>query len=131
MEPHKDDSYLITEPATCQGVWVGLDSASKDNGCLWGVPGSHHQPAKHFSKVKRDPKTGQRESFMDPPEPAFEYSTDGAVPLEVEAGSIVILHGKFTHFSHKNTSADRQRHAYTLHIIDNRPGVVYPEYNWI
>ena len=41
---------------------------------------------------------------MDPPEPEFEYSTEGAVPLEVEPGSIVILHGRFTHFSHKNTS---------------------------
>ncbi len=44
---------------------------------------------------------------MDPPNPGFEYSTEGAVPLETPAGSIVVLHGSFTHFSHKNTNPDK------------------------
>ena len=67
---------------------------------------------------------------MDPEIPSFEYSTEGAVPLETPAGSIVLLHGSFTHFSHKNTSSYKQRHAYTLHIIDAAQGVM-PSYNWI
>jgi len=111
-------------------MWVGFDDATKDNGCLWGVPGSHSQRPKHYSKVKVDAKTGARESYMDPENPGFEYSTEGAVPLETPAGSIVLLHGSFTHFSHKNTSSDKQRHAYTLHIVDAAKGVI-PSYNWI
>lgn len=68
---------------------------------------------------------------MDPPNPGFEYSTDGAVPLETPAGSIVVLHGSFTHFSHKNTNPDKQRHAYTLHILEGAHGVKYDPDNWI
>ena len=111
-------------------MWVGFDDATKDNGCLWGVPGSHSQLPKHYSKVRVDPKTGLRESYMDPENPSFEYSTEGAVPLETPAGSIVLLHGSFTHFSHKNTSSDKQRHAYTLHIVDAAKGKIR-SYNWI
>jgi phytanoyl-CoA hydroxylase len=54
---------------------------------------------------------------MDPKVPEIEYSIEGSVPLEVQAGSIVLLPGRFLHYSAKNTS-DLQRHAYTLHIIE-------------
>jgi len=104
VEPHKDNSYLISSPLSCQGVWVGFDDADKSNGCLWGVPGSHKEDPKHYMKVGKNQKTGGRTTYMDPPVPSFEYSTEGAVPLEVPAGSIVILHGNFTHFSEKNSS---------------------------
>lgn len=39
--PHKDSSFLITNPLSVCGVWISLDSATADNGCMWGVPGSH------------------------------------------------------------------------------------------
>jgi phytanoyl-CoA hydroxylase len=41
VSPHKDSSFLITQPLSVIGVWVSLDSATKENGCMWGVPGSH------------------------------------------------------------------------------------------
>jgi len=41
---------------------------------------------------------------MVPQVPANSYSIEGAVPLETSAGAIVVLHGNFLHFSHKNTS---------------------------
>lgn len=69
---------------------------------------------------------------MDPEVPSFDYSTEGAVPLETEPGSIVILHGSFTHFSEKNRSRDKQRHAYTLHIVEGpKSGVKFSDCNWI
>ena len=41
VEPHKDNTYIISEPVlTCQGIWIALDDTSRENGCLWGVPGS-------------------------------------------------------------------------------------------
>lgn len=115
---------------SCQGIWVGFDEATKANGCLWGVPGSHQQPPKHYMKVKTDQATGRRSTFMDPPTPSFDYSTDGAVPLETAPGSIVLIHGSFLHFSEKNVSSEKQRHAYTLHIVESQ-GVKYSDANWI
>lgn len=41
VSPHKDSSFLITDPLSVCGIWVSLDSATKENGCMWGVPGSH------------------------------------------------------------------------------------------
>jgi len=36
---------------------------------------------------------------MVPEKPSEEYNKEGAVPLEVGPGSIVLLHGSFLHFS--------------------------------
>ena len=94
------------------------------------MPGSHKQDPKHYMRVGRNEKTGGRTTYMDPPVPSFEYSTEGAVPLEVPAGSVVVLHGNFTHFSEKNAS-DRQRHAYTLHVVEGAPSVKFSPSNWI
>lgn len=58
------------------------------------------------------------------------YKIEGAVPLETSAGAIVLLHGNFLHFSHKNTSG-LQRHAYTLHILEGKEGFKYDHDNWI
>lgn len=39
---HQDSTFLHTEPRqTCLGLWLALDSADINNGCLWVRPGSH------------------------------------------------------------------------------------------
>ena len=129
VTPHKDSSFLITDPLSVCGVWISLDSANKENGCMWGVPGSHIKGPNQYLITKRN-EEGGLETFMDPETPTYEYKTDGAVPLEVGPGSIVLLHGSFLHFSEKNTS-DLQRHAYTLHIVEQTEGYEFTEANWI
>ena len=97
---HKDNPYLITRPYSCQAVWVALDDATLENGCLWGIPGSHKSEAG-YDFVTHEEEGGVFTRF----EPEFtELSGKGAVPLEVKAGSIVIFDGNFTHFSYKNDS---------------------------
>jgi len=39
---------------------------------------------------------------MDPD--MLTYPSEGAIPIEVKAGSVVIFDGNFTHFSYKNKS---------------------------
>lgn len=67
---------------------------------------------------------------MDPADPIDKYDCEGAVPLEVGPGSIVLLHGSFLHFSEKNLS-DQQRHAYTIHVVESADGYEYTSDNWI
>ena len=122
---HKDSSFLITEPLSVCGIWVSLDSATKENGCMWGIPGSHVEKPEQYMRVREE--DGALETYMDPAEVA-PYNTDGAVPLEVEPGSIVLLHGSFLHYSKPNTS-EHQRHAYTLHVLEGE--YEYSEDNWI
>ncbi len=52
----------------------------------------------------------------------------GLVPLEVEEGTLVVLHGLLPHWSAPNRS-ERSRHAYTLHVIDGRAR--YSADNWL
>jgi ectoine hydroxylase-related dioxygenase (phytanoyl-CoA dioxygenase family) len=63
---HKDSSFLITDPLTVCGVWVSLDEATKENGCMWGVPGSHLKKPNQFLKLRKNENTGEMETFMDP-----------------------------------------------------------------
>ena len=39
--PHQDNTFLYTEPTTCVGLWLALEDATKENGCLWALPESH------------------------------------------------------------------------------------------
>ena len=41
--PHCDNSFLTTDPWSCTGVWIALDDATIENGCLWAVPKSHNE----------------------------------------------------------------------------------------
>ena len=39
--PHQDASFLWIEPLKLYGVWLPVDDATEENGCLWFIPGSH------------------------------------------------------------------------------------------
>lgn len=131
--PHKDGSFMTTTPQSVCGIWVALDDATLENGCLMGVPGSHLTPPNQHMRVRPIPEEENvegMEAVMEPLEPTYQYSTEGAIPFEVKAGSIVLLHNQFIHFSKPNVS-DKSRHAYTMHVVERADGYEYSEYNWI
>lgn len=37
--PHQDSTFIHTTPLSCVGLWWALEDATKDNGCLWALPG--------------------------------------------------------------------------------------------
>jgi ectoine hydroxylase-related dioxygenase (phytanoyl-CoA dioxygenase family) len=39
--PHQDSTFLYTEPLSCVAFWFAFEEATRDNGCLWVIPGSH------------------------------------------------------------------------------------------
>jgi len=44
---HQDSTYLFTTPhQTCLGLWLAIDDATLQNGCLWARKGSHHEPIR-------------------------------------------------------------------------------------
>ena len=77
-----------------------------------------------------DKKTGKISTIIDPPNVSKDYSDDGAIPVEVGPGSIVMFHGNFLHYSSANIS-EMQRHAYTLHMLEGKEGVKFSKDNWI
>ncbi len=49
---HQDSAFLFTAPRqTCVGLWLALEDASEENGCLWARPGAHGEPVRrHFAR---------------------------------------------------------------------------------
>ena len=52
VDPHTDNTYLITTPLSTRGIWVALDDATEKNGGMWGIPGSHKKPTDFFMRRK-------------------------------------------------------------------------------
>ena len=120
---HQDATFLYTEPVSVKGFWFALEDASLENGCMWALPGGHRNNLKsRFFRNKKGDGT-EMEIIDDSP-----WETSKLVPLEVRAGSMIVLHGLLPHMSHANRS-ERTRHAYTMHIIEGLAD--YPEWNWL
>lgn len=119
---HTDHTFLWTDPATVTGFWVALEDATIENGCMYAIPGGHRLPAKQ--RFVRAADGGTAMEVLD----TEDYPMDRLVPLEVPAGTLIVLHGLLPHLSGPNRSP-RSRHAYTIHAVER--GAAYPEDNWL
>ncbi len=120
---HQDATFLHTEPMSVKGFWFALEDATQENGCMWAIPGGHKSSVKSRFSRSKNGKGTEMEIFDDSP-----WETSKLVPLEVKAGTMVVLHGLLPHMSYANRSA-KTRHAYTMHIIEGTAD--YPEWNWL
>ena len=118
---HQDAGYLYTRPTTVTGLWIALDDAGRDNGCLMALPGGHHGPLRQ--RFHRSGEAMVTETLDDTPWPDTE-----PVALVAPRGTLVVLHGLLPHASAPNRSA-RPRHAYALHLIDGC--AEYSSDNWL
>ncbi len=119
---HQDATFLYTEPLKLVGLWFALEDATLENGCLWAIPGGHQLGLK--SKFLRAEGGGTRFEVID----NTPWPEDKVKPLEVEKGTLIILHPLLPHLSRENRSA-KSRRAYTLHVIDADSS--YPASNWL
>jgi len=134
VTPHRDSTFILTHEKPCLGWWIPLEDATTLNGCLWGVPGSHKWGLA--SKWVRSSKNNQENQmkFIDlissEEKEKYEERDREAqyVPLEMKAGSVVLLHGHFLHKSYKNES-NKSREAYTFHLADEED--YDREQNWL
>lgn len=109
--PHQDSTFLNTEPPTCVGIWLALEDCTVHNGCLHAIDGT---PDVHRRMEVDFPGGTRAIEFVGE---APQYDVDAAHPLEVPAGTLVLLHGANVHFSRANTSG-KSRHAYSVHFVD-------------
>lgn len=124
VNAHQDSTFLNTDPASCTGFWFALEDATKENGCLWAIPGSHktYPVTRHF----RRNAAGNATEFVGEETP---WDLAQAVPLEVKAGTMVILHGACVHLSYENHSP-KSRHAYAVHVVEGKD-TTWRADNWL
>jgi phytanoyl-CoA hydroxylase len=119
---HQDATFFHTDPITVTTFWFALEDATLDNGCLWVEPGGHDGPLREL--FVRDGDKVEKRRLDDTPWPG----NDRAIPLPVDAGTLVCFHGLLPHYSAPNRSA-KSRHAYSLHVTDGRSR--YADSNWL
>ncbi len=95
---HQDCAYFnLEEGTTVVGVWIALDEATAENGCMHIIPGSHNEgPMIHFKR--RDWQ------ICDTHVP---IARDTMVPLQ--PGGCLFWHGLLHHGSPVNQSSLRRR----------------------
>ncbi len=121
---HQDATYLLTNPQAVTGIWLALEDAHRENGCLWVQPGGHRSPLRERYEVDWESRRGTLTTLDPTPWP----SLDQAVPLEVKAGTVVVFHDHLPHYSATNRSAT-SRHALTIHVAD--ADVAWCTSNWL
>lgn len=95
---HQDMAYFdVPLETTVVGVWLALDEATTENGCMMVIPGSHKKGAAiHFKK--RDWQICDTDVY-----------NDGAVAIPLKPGSILLFHGLIHHGTPANLSPNRRR----------------------
>ncbi|MBN3320138.1 PHYD1 protein, partial [Atractosteus spatula] len=126
VTPHQDATFLHTEPlGRVIGLWIPLEDATLENGCLWFIPGSHRNGITR--RMVRTPKgTFPLTDFIGRER---TYDEDQFVPAPVKKGGLVLIHGEVVHRSAQNTS-DQSRHVYAFHIMESEGTSWSPE-NWL
>lgn len=96
---HQDAAYWINMPdKRAISSWMALDNATKDNGCMWYVPGSHLKPLRAHSYA------GKKGGAL-----VCEASEDEGIYVELKPGSCILHHGGTIHYSRGNATNTQRR----------------------
>ncbi|XP_033502756.1 phytanoyl-CoA dioxygenase domain-containing protein 1 isoform X1 [Epinephelus lanceolatus] len=126
VTPHQDATFLYTEPlGRVMGLWIALEDATVNNGCLWFIPGSQNSGISR--RMVRTPKGTYPLTDFVGREQAYDDEKFVAAP--VKKGGVVLIHGEVVHRSHENTSED-SRHVYTFHMMESKDTRWSPD-NWL
>lgn len=153
---HQDSTFLYTTPrVSCLGLWLALQDATLENGCIWARPGSHKEPVRrifcrnpeHFEKgVETAPQMIFRD--FDPEHASKVWEWEGKMPegseppsqglyekgfkpLECKAGDLIVIHGSVDHMSLPNVS-EKERQTYQLHMVEGpKQGITWSPGNWL
>jgi ectoine hydroxylase-related dioxygenase (phytanoyl-CoA dioxygenase family) len=95
---HQDEAYWIDmedkRAATC---WIALDDVFRENGCMWFVPGSHHQ------EIRRHSQTRLKGALQ------CEANEEEAISVPLSAGDATFHDGRTIHYSRGNGTSFRRR----------------------
>ncbi|XP_071821244.1 phytanoyl-CoA dioxygenase domain-containing protein 1-like [Apostichopus japonicus] len=114
VPPHQDATFVCNNPLKLFGFWIALEDCTKENGCLQFAPGSHKtNPVNSWMRRKE----GGVETYFTAPFIHSHIKDDEYIPMEVKAGSLVLIDSQVVHKSEANRS-DKSRHIYTFHVMD-------------
>lgn len=94
---HQDHAYFnLPLETTVVGVWIALDEATVENGCMVINPGSHRAPAVHFKR--RDWQICDT-----------HVNNSGALAVPLKPGGALFFHSYIQHGTPANRTDQRRR----------------------
>ena len=109
---HQDETYIPTRDRSLCGVWIALDDATVENGCLWFQPGSHKPGVLWPMQAHGDQRFDASDEAFDHP-----YDREGGVPVELAAGGVAFFNGYVLHRSLPNRASTGFRRALVTHYM--------------
>jgi ectoine hydroxylase-related dioxygenase (phytanoyl-CoA dioxygenase family) len=109
---HQDSFYFpFTPMRPVVGAWLACTDATLENGCLWVVPGSHHERIhEHVPDRRPNANVGYVE--------IVDHDLSSAVPVEMAAGDLLLFDSYLIHSSTDNQSP-RRRAAMVYHYAES------------
>lgn len=108
---HQDGEYWPIRPiATCT-VWIAVDDATPENGCLKLIAGSHKNKRLMTHEQKNDPELTLQQELLP-----GEFDENATEDLVIEAGQMS-LHDVFLAHGSEINSSDKPRRGMTLRLM--------------
>jgi chlorinating enzyme len=129
---HQDAYYIPTIPDTLCGAWIAIDRADEENGCMWFVPGTQHEPIYPTSDNRgrnHGDSLGDLESVDNVSNVDDSVNTlsriarkypDREVKAVMDPGDVAFFGGHVLHRSKQNVSVDRFRRSFVGHYANAR-----------
>lgn len=96
---HQDNGLWRDSESHPLNIWIAIDPATRENGCLQVIPGSHRQPI-HSHLLYPDSLHGE----LPREEVERAKLTQGVEHIELEPGSALVWHSNLYHYSPPNPS---------------------------
>ncbi|GIT26301.1 MAG: hypothetical protein CM1200mP41_23450 [Gammaproteobacteria bacterium] len=115
---HQDGEYWPLRPlATCT-VWIAVDAATRDNGCLRLIPGSHKAKTLWKHRTNNAPDLTLNQELL-----SSEFDEEKAVDLVLESGQmslhdIYMVHGSEANHSEHSRRGMTLRYFPTTSVFD-------------
>ncbi len=105
---HQDEAYRANANFNYRelSVWIPLQDATLDNGCMHYAAGSHKVEVLTHGPVNDDPKVHALQC-------SAEVNSFALVPCPISAGDVAVHHGRTAHYAGPN-STNAPRYAYVL-----------------
>lgn len=101
---HQDGQYWPIRPLATTTVWIAIDAATVENGCLRYIPGSHKVSRLMAHEQKDDPSFTLNQELKP-----GEYDESQAEDLILEAGQMALHDVYIAHGSEANRSPHPRR----------------------
>lgn len=121
---HEDSSYWNGRISTMAGictVWLAMDEATAENGCMKVIPGSHHNGFSEYEDVDK------ADNIFDSQIKPELIDESKAVYFELQPNHCSLHEARLIHGADANTSTKR-RAGYTMRYFPTT-SLVYPNIN--